>query len=131
MKLKVLLPTRVLLEEQVDQVTAEGREGQFCLLAGHVDLVSPLVPGVLAFGRHDENEQYIGIDEGVLVKVGEEVLVSVRQATERGGLADLERRVDEDFRPVDEQEQKARTASSKLEAGLVRRFLDVQEHTPT
>lgn len=128
MRLKVLLPTRVLLDERVEKVAAEGQDGQFCLLPRHVDFVSPLVPGVLTFAQ-SEGEQHVGIDEGVLVKVGDEVLVSTRQATERGALEDIAHRVDEEFRRVDEHERKTRSATARLEAGLVRRFLDVQEQT--
>ncbi len=130
MRLKVLLPTRVLLDEEADKVVAEAGNGQFCLLPRHVDFVAPLVASVLTFARHEERAQHIGIDEGVLVKVGDEVLVSTRQAIRGPTLEELEQRVEEEFRQLDEHERKARSATAKLEAGLVRRFLDVQEQMP-
>jgi F-type H+-transporting ATPase subunit epsilon len=129
--LKVLLPTSILLEQEVDKVVAEARNGQFCLLPRHVDVVAPLVPGVLAFQRGEGAVQYIGIDEGVLVKVAGEVLVSTRQATRGGSLEELQQWVEDEFRLLDEHERKARSAAAKLEAGLVRRFLDVQEQMRT
>lgn len=129
MTLKVLLPTGVLLERAVEKVTAQARDGQFCLLPRHVDFVAPLVPGLLSFETAGNAAQYVGIDEGVLVKVGDEVLVSVRQATRGGTLEELEQRVEDEFRQLDEHERKSRSAAARLEAGLVRRFLDVQQQT--
>lgn len=127
MTLKVQLPTKVLLEAEVEKVAAEALSGQFCLLPRHIDFVAPLVPGILMFAETEANPQYLGIDEGVLVKVGHEVSVATRQATRRGDLSELVRRVDEEFRSADEPERKARSASARLEAGLVRKFLDVRD----
>ncbi len=130
MRLKILLPTEVLLDRDVTQVSAEAANGQFALLPRHVDFVAPLVPSVLAFAPESGTTVYVGIDEGVLVKVGDEVLVSVRQATHSGTLDEVAQRVDEEFRVMDEHERKARSAAARLEAGLVRRFLDVRGQVP-
>jgi F-type H+-transporting ATPase subunit epsilon len=127
MRLKVLMPLRVLLEEEVDKVVAEARNGHFCLLPRHADFVAPLVPGILSFQPREQPIQYIGIDEGILVKVANEVLVSTRQATRGATLEELMQWVEDEFLRLDEHERKARSAAAKLEAGLVRRFLDIQE----
>jgi F-type H+-transporting ATPase subunit beta len=47
MKLMVLLPGEVFMEEEVEKVIAEARNGSFCLLPRHVDFVAALVPGLL------------------------------------------------------------------------------------
>jgi F-type H+-transporting ATPase subunit epsilon len=125
MRLRVLVPTKVLLDEQVEQVTAEGLGGEFGLLERHIDFVLPLVPGIVSY-RQGEQTQYLGVDRGVLVKVGADVRVVTAQATTQGDLAALERRVAEEFAQLDEQERRAQSAALKLEAGLVRKFLDVQ-----
>ncbi len=127
MRLKILLPTRILLDRDVDKVTADALNGQFCLLPRHVDFVAPLVPGILSYVDSDRQTRHIGIDEGILVKAGDEVLVTTRQATQGAALEELKDRVAREFRPADEQERKVRSASARLEAGLVRRFLDVQD----
>ncbi len=127
MNLRILVPTHVLLERPVDKVAAEALDGQFCVLPRHIDLAAALVPGILVHQRGAEPQRYVGVDEGVLVKVGDEVLVSVRQAIQGTSLENLEERVEEEFRQLDEHERKARSAAAKLEAGLVRRFLDVKE----
>ncbi len=49
MKLKILLPTEIMLDEEVTKVTAEAGNGSFCLLPRHIDFVAALVPGLLSF----------------------------------------------------------------------------------
>ena len=44
MQLKVLLPSRILVDEAVTKVTAEGEDGCFCLLPRHVDFTTALAP---------------------------------------------------------------------------------------
>jgi len=126
MHLKVLLPTQVLVDEPVGKVTAEGEDGGFCLLPRHVDFVSALVPGLLVFEPTAGGEQFLAIDEGTLVKCGDEVLVSTRRAVRGTDLGQLQQMVDEQFSVLDEREKAARTASAKLEADLVRRFMELK-----
>lgn len=126
MKLKVVLPSGVLLEQDVIKVVAEAENGSFCLLPRHIDFVSPLIPGILAFTPQDGEETFLAVDEGVLVKCGPEVLVSTWNAV-RGPLGELRQAVREQFRELGEREQKARSALGRLEASLVRQILNWEE----
>jgi F-type H+-transporting ATPase subunit epsilon len=128
MRLKVLLPTEILIDEEARKVTAEAENGHFCLLDRHVDFVAALVPGILAFESAAGKEEFVAIDEGILVKYGEEVLVSTRNAARGAELGALTRRVEEEFRVLDEREKMARSAAAKIEADLVRRFIELGEH---
>jgi len=95
MKLKVLLPSEVFIEKEVDKVVAEAANGAFCLLPRHVDFVAALVPGILSFTGGAEGEQFVAIDEGILVKCGPEVLVSTRKAVRGPDLGSLRKRVED------------------------------------
>ena len=128
MRLKVFLPTEILLDTEVTKVIAEAENGTFCLLPRHVDFVAALVPGLLAYCTDDGQEVFLGIDEGILVKCGAEVLVSTRHAVQGPDLGTLQRTIDEQFRVLDEKEKMARTAVAKLEANLVRCFLELRQH---
>jgi len=125
MKLKVLVPEQVLVDEPADKVVAEAANGSFCLLPRHVDFVAALVPGILTY-TSGRAERFVATDEGILVKCGEEVLVSVRRAVTGADLGALERTVEEQFRTLDERERQSRQASARLEADLVRRFLELR-----
>lgn len=126
MRLKVLLPTRILLDERVGKVVAEARNGAFCLLPRHVDFVAELVPGILGYVTEDNEERVLAVDEGTLVKCADEVLVSVLNAASGPDLASLERIVSDIFRQLDEEERRARTALARLEAGAKRGLLEME-----
>jgi len=123
-----LLPTEILLDEAVRKITAEAANGAFCLLPKHVDFVAALVPGLLSFETENEGEEvFLAVTEGVLVKSRQEVLVSVRNAVRGGDLGEMRQIVKEKFMVLDEKEKTARTAMARIEAGFVRRFLEVQK----
>jgi F-type H+-transporting ATPase subunit epsilon len=123
-----LLPTEILIEEDVDKVIAEAHNGFFCLLPKHVDFVAAIVPGILSFANNRGREEFLAVDEGILIKCGQEVFVSTRNAVRGPDLGRLKRTVIERFETLDEREKTARSAMSKIEAGFVRRFLEIQGH---
>jgi F-type H+-transporting ATPase subunit epsilon len=128
MNLKVLLPAEVLIEEDVAKVTAEAHNGFFCLLPKHVDFAAAIVPGILSFETAGGREEFLAVDEGILIKCGQEVLVSTRNAVRGPDLGQLRRTVEERFKVLDDREKTARSAMVKIEAGFVRRFLEIQGH---
>lgn len=127
MQLKVLVPTALVVDEAVRKVVAEAENGSFCLLPRHVDWVTALVPGLLSFTRIDGVEEFLAIDEGVLVKQGPIVRVSVINAVRGGALDELHRLVTDQFQRRDERERRARSALARLEADFVRRFIELRE----
>ncbi len=123
MMLQIALPDRLLLSREVTTVVAEGREGSFGIEPRHVDYVSPLVPGILTFGTDGpEEEQFVAVDRGLLVKQGDHVYVSVRDAVFGPDLGALEETVREKFATLNEQERAVRSTVDRLEADFVRRF---------
>jgi F-type H+-transporting ATPase subunit epsilon len=124
MKLKVLIPTQVFLEETVEQVNGEAKNGAFGLLPNHIDFVTALASGILSYHTSEENEVFIAIDEGILVKCGQEVLVSTARAVKDADLAQLHQTVEEEFRQLNEQQKMTRTAIARLESGLTRGILE-------
>lgn len=127
MRLKVLLPTQVLLDEAVSKVIAEAENGSLCLLPRHVDFVTALAPGILSYWT-PAGEQFLAVDEGTLVKVGAQVLVSTRQAVAHRSLEALKSAVAEKFLALDKNERQTRTVLARLEAAALHHFLSQEEH---
>jgi F-type H+-transporting ATPase subunit epsilon len=127
MNLKILLPGGVMLNEEVKKIIAEAVNGSFCLLPHHIDFVAALVPGILSFVTATGQEVFLAVDEGVLVKAGQEVLVSSARAVPGTELGKLKETVERVFRNIDDQEKVARSTMAKLEADLVRGFLELGE----
>ncbi|OHB73294.1 MAG: F0F1 ATP synthase subunit epsilon [Planctomycetes bacterium RBG_16_41_13] len=126
MRLKVLLPTEIFINEEVEKVVAEADNGYFCLLPRHVDFVSALVPGLLIY-EQEGREVFLAVDEGILVKCGAEVLVSTRNAVRGPDLGRLKETVENKFRSVDERKKIAHSAVAKLEINFVRQFIELGE----
>jgi F-type H+-transporting ATPase subunit epsilon len=125
-RLKVLIPTEVVLDQEVVSIVAEGRNGSFGLKPRHIDFVTALVPGLLFFVREQGAEgEYMAVDRGILVKYGPEVFVSVRNAVGGAALEKLMQIVSTRFMVLDEQERVARTAVARLEADFLRRFMEL------
>jgi F-type H+-transporting ATPase subunit epsilon len=129
MRLTVLLPTEILVDEEVSKVVAEAQNGSFCLLPRHIDFVAALVPGLLSFVKTaDGEEEFLAADEGLLVKCGPQVLVSTRQAVRGEELGLLRETVEKTFKVLTDQEKRTRTALANLEANFIRRFLKLEEY---
>jgi len=123
MNLKVLLPFRVFAEKaEVSRIVAQTGGGSFGLLPHRLDCVAALAPGILTYQTDAEGEVYVAIDEGVLVKTGPNVLVSVRQALAGTDLATLRDAVEHQFLTLDERQQSVRAVMAKLEAGFLHRL---------
>ena len=123
MTLKVLLPFQVFADKTgVSRIVAETPEGSFGLLPHRLDCVAALAPGILTYETEADGEVFVAVDEGVLVKAGPDVLVSVRRALGGKDLGQLRDAVTKEFLTLDEHEQSVRVVMAKLETGFLRRF---------
>ena len=123
MNLKVLLPFEVFAEKTgVSRIVAETREGFFGLLPHRLDCVAALVPGILIYETEAEGEVYVAVDEGVLVKTGPDVLVSVRRAMGGTDLDQLRDAVEQELLALDEHEQSVRAVLANMESNFIRRM---------
>ncbi len=127
MHLKVLLPFQVFAERNdVLRIVAQTREGSFGLLPHRLDCVAAIAPGILLYESQGNREVYVAVDEGVLVKTGANVLVSVRRAIAGPDLAGLRQAVEQEFLTFDERDRDLRSVMTKLETGFLRRAATFQ-----
>jgi F-type H+-transporting ATPase subunit epsilon len=125
MHLKILLPFKIFAEKtNVTRIVAESRSGSFGLLPQRLDCVASLAPGIFTYETAADGEVNIAIDEGILVKSGMEVLVSVRNAIGGTNLDKLRAAVEEQFVKLDAQEISVRAVLAKLESGFIRRMAE-------
>ncbi|MHB1198796.1 MAG: F0F1 ATP synthase subunit epsilon [Polaromonas sp.] len=123
MNLKILLPFQIFTEKTgVSRIVAETLAGSFGLLPHRLDCVAALTPGILIFETDAQGEIFVAIDEGVLVKTGPQVLVSVRRAIRGADLGQLRDAVVREFLTLDENEENVRSVMAKLETGFLHRF---------
>ncbi|EOR96670.1 ATP synthase epsilon chain [Arcticibacter svalbardensis MN12-7] len=126
MDIKILLPYKVFAEiKNVSSVVAETSEGSFGFLPQRLDCIVVLVPGILAYKT--DKVHYIAVDEGLLVKAGDQIMVSVRNAVggvELGKLADT---IQNEFKNISADQEKVRYMASSLETGFLSRLKKFQQ----
>ena len=126
MLLKILLPAEILMELEVKKIVAEAENGSFCLMPNHTDFVATLAPGLFTYEKAEGGKELLAMDVGTLVKKGSDVLVSTRNAVRAPDLGKLKQVVIEQYDILDEREKMVRSASAKLEASLIRRFVELK-----
>jgi F-type H+-transporting ATPase subunit epsilon len=127
MSLKILLPFQVFAEKTgVSRIVAETPAGSFGLLPQRLDCVAALTPGILIYETEADGEVFVAVDDGVLVKTGADVLVSVRRALDGADLGQLRAAVEKEFTTLDERETSVRSVMAKLEAGFLHRLASFQ-----
>lgn len=121
MNLKILLPYRVFAEEKsVNRIVAETQTGFFGILPNRLDFTAALVPGILVYENEKGKEENVAIDEGIMIKAGDNVFVSVRNAIGGVDLGKLRELVEKEFLNLDERERNVRSVMARLESGFIR-----------
>ncbi len=123
MRLKVLLPFQVFADKaNVKRIVADTLAGSCGLLPHRQDCVAALVPGIFIYQCEGGDEVYTAIDEGILVKTGLDVFVSVRRALAGDDLSQLRDVVQKDYLTLTEDERTVRTVVAKMESTFIRQL---------
>jgi len=125
MNLKILLPFQIFAQKSnVSHIVVQMSAGSFGLLPHRLDCVAALSPGILIYENTTEGEVCVALDEGVLVKTGLDVSISVRNAIGGTDLSQLHNAVQKQFLNLNEQEQNVRSVVAKMESDFIRRLLE-------
>jgi F-type H+-transporting ATPase subunit epsilon len=126
--MKILLPFKVFAyETDVVRIVAETGSGSFGILPHRLDCTAALVPGILTYETASQEVKYVAIDEGILIKTDQTVLISVRNAIGGADLGKLKALVEDEFRNLDIKERNIRTTLLKLESDFIRTFQEFQK----
>jgi F-type H+-transporting ATPase subunit epsilon len=128
MILKILLPFKVFATvPEVKRVVVGTPNGYFGLLPRRLDCVAAVVPGILTY-ETAAGVEYVAVDRGILVKVGQYITLSVRLAVGGVPLDELHQAVKNEFLTLDHSEQEIRAVMAKLETSFIvslQRFKEV------
>lgn len=128
MQLKVVLPTQLFLDlDEVRRIVVETPAGAYGFLPNRLDCVSAVAPGILTYEGASGDEVFVAHDEGVMIKHGQQVLISVRRAFTGSDLALMHRQITEQFLAKDEEELAQRSLQARLENGFLRRFAEFRD----
>ncbi|MDP1758428.1 MAG: F0F1 ATP synthase subunit epsilon [Thermodesulfovibrionales bacterium] len=89
LKLEIVTPHGLIYSEEVDEVTANGSEGEFCVLPGHVPYVTTLKVGML-IAKTAKESKYFFVNWGYAEIDADKVLI-LADSAERSEEIDVER----------------------------------------
>lgn len=87
--LKVYTPAKLFLSETINSITIQGREGNFTILPRHVDYITSFGDSIIIYKTLDNTLAYLAVNQGVLVKIGRELELSVFSAEQANSLEEL------------------------------------------
>lgn len=120
MDLKILLPYRIFAEiKNVSSIVAETIEGSFGLLPQRLDCVAAIVPSIFTYETESKSKHYLAVDEGILVKAGSQVMLSVRNAFGSTDIGKLHESVEDEYKKLDDTEREIRSTMAKMESGFL------------
>lgn len=97
-KFEIVTPERIVLKEQVVQVTVPTRQGEITVLPNHIPLVASLMPGVIEIIKENGNREIMSVSGGFIEVLKNKVVI----------LADTAERAEEiDINRVDEARKRA------------------------
>jgi len=125
--LKILLPFGTFAQKTgVTRIVAETDAGSYGFWPNRLDCVAALVPGILIYQNGQDAEVFVAVDEGILVKTGTNVSISVRGAIAGTDLSQLRNAVEKDFMTLSGQEKSVRSVMAQMESDFVRRFMELK-----
>ncbi len=118
--LEIITPTKVILNEEVDEVTVPTVNGEISILPNHVDLLTKIKPGELIIHRSNKDElfaitggflevskNHINILADHAVRAADIEIAKAEQARERAQRAMKEKASEKDFAIADAELRKA------------------------
>ncbi len=127
MHLQILLPYEVFADvDGLTNIVADTIAGSFGIQPKRLDCVAALEAGILSYTTDKGDLIYVAVDTGILVKVGNNVTVSVRQAKKGVDLDQLYAAIQTEFLIMDEREREIHSSLAKLESGFIRRMTGMQ-----
>ncbi|OGQ83062.1 MAG: ATP synthase F1 subunit epsilon [Deltaproteobacteria bacterium RIFCSPLOWO2_12_FULL_60_19] len=123
-RLRLVTLNRLLLDDEVDEVTGPGALGEFGVLALHISFLTLLEPGEMSYKRGGERT-HLAISGGYAEVVGD-VMTVLASAAEFSGEIDVERarrakeRAEKNLGELSREEKQAVAAEAALRRALVR-----------
>ncbi len=93
--LKIYSPIEILLDEEVQKLTFQGKEGYLTILPNHIDYVSSFESNIMSYIDRHNNQRFIALNNGILVKYSNKVRLTAYKAIIGNSLKDLKTKINE------------------------------------
>ena len=124
MRLRIVTPLAVVIDEDALSVRAEDATGSFGILPGHADFLTSLALSVVEWTRADGTRHYCAVRRGMFsVSGGADIAVATREAVPSDDLAALGETVLARFHADIERDRSERFESTQLQLDAIRRIV--------
>lgn len=93
--LKIYSPIEMFLDEDVKKLTFKGKEGYLTILPNHIDYVSSFETNVMTFIDKNDNEKYIALNNGILVKYSNKVRLTAYKVLIGNSIKELREKINQ------------------------------------
>ena len=115
-KFEIVTPERVVLKEEIVQITLPTKMGEITVLPNHIPLVASLLPGVVHIKKANGEDEVISVSGGFLEVLKDKVVI----------LADTAERAEEiDMTRLEEARKRAAEIKEKARRGEEVNFAEV------
>ena len=115
-KFEIVTPERVVLKEQVIQVTVPTKQGEITVLANHIPLVASLMSGVIEIKKSDDSSEIMSVSGG-FIEVSKNKVVILANTAEMAEEIDIAR--------VEEARERAENTVKELRHFDRERFVNI------
>lgn len=127
MRLQIYTPLGTALDCRINKVNMETLSGYHTLLPRHVDFTAAMNANIISYTTEENQEKFAACHRGIAVKKGDEVTVTVQKAVLGDTLDELQEIIREEFKQDEENRKELNAAMARLEAGLIRGFMNLKQ----
>jgi F-type H+-transporting ATPase subunit epsilon len=120
LKLEIVTPHGLIFSDEVDEVTAAGSEGEFCVLPNHIHFFTTLKIGMLIYKKGGE-AGYFFVNWGY-AEVGPDKVLILADSAEKSEDIDIERAIEAKKRAEDRLKQSEKIDQARARASFERAF---------
>jgi F-type H+-transporting ATPase subunit epsilon len=127
MRLRIVTPLSVVVDEDIDSLRAEDASGSFGILSGHAPFLTALAISIVSW-RRDESERFCAVRGGVMTVGGNSAAATVidiatREAVAGDDLATLDSEVLARFHSDADEERMEHVETVRLQLNAIRRMI--------
>jgi F-type H+-transporting ATPase subunit epsilon len=123
MRLTIVTPLAVVVDEEIDSLCAEDASGSFGILEGHAPFMTALAISILSWNR-SEGEGFCAVRGGALtVSAKSHIAIATREAVAGDDLATLDAEVLSRFQSEADQERIEHVETTRLQMHVIRRMI--------
>ncbi|WP_116131548.1 F0F1 ATP synthase subunit epsilon [Tropicimonas sp. IMCC34043] len=123
MRLRIVTPLSVVIDEDIDSLRAEDASGSFGILSGHAPFLTALAISIVSWRRAGA-ERFCAVRGGVLtVTAGTAIAIATREAVAGTDLATLDAEVLARFQSDADEERVEHVETVRLQLHAIRRMI--------